>query len=83
MSVNVSVTSSKTCGCDATGRDEVLGRARQKTVGVHATVDEDNVVVLGQKGFRSKGVFVVWLDPQGGTRTTKKVKFDQPNTNSF
>ena len=31
---------------------------------------------------RRQGVFVVQLDARAGTRSTKTVKFDEPNTNS-
>ena len=63
---------------------------------VGATVDEGNVVVFGQQDSyienmstghripmrRRNGAFVVQLDAQDRAETTKKVRFDVPNTTS-
>ena len=60
---------------------------------VSATVDERNTVVLGpQESYientgtgqgipmnRRRGVFVVQLDAQAGSRTTKTASFGEPN----
>ena len=55
---------------------------------VSATVDEGNTVVfVPQESYidagipmsRRRGVFVVQLDAQAGSRTTKTVRFDKPN----
>ena len=77
---------------------EVLGHQRQKTVGFRecAIVDEGNIVVFRPQephientrtGWRipmnrRQGVFVVQLDARAGTRSSKTVKLDEPNTNS-
>ena len=70
---------------------------KRPAASVSAIVDEGNVFVFGpQESYnestctgqrvpmsRRKGVFVVQLDAQGGSRTTKNVRFDEPNTNEM
>ena len=62
-----------------------------------ATVDERNIVVFGpQESYientntgqripmnRKQGVFVVQLDARAGARSTKTVRFDEPNPDSI
>ena len=69
--------------------------AKRPLASVHVMVDERNVVVFEPHGScientsigqaismsRRRGVFVVQLDAQAGSRTTKHVRLNEPNTN--
>ena len=69
---------------------------KRQLASMSAILDEGNIVVFGPQqpcienksiGLRipmhmRNGAFVVKLDAQAGTRSTKTVTFDEPNTHS-